>query len=316
MGIAVLAFLVLLQAPPLHPQDVAPAHQHATKPNAPQQTTPNTAINVYQSEPLQSPATKETSKENDRYEHWGLWINFILAAATIALAIYSAIQARAARATAEAVEAQGETLKQTLSAIQRQADSMDRQEQKLAESIFAARDNAAAAKENYRTIRNLERPWLMVRMDPEDPDMTIPHVEWIKDPQRTKTLSYYIENYGRSPAWIIKHWGGVKFLPNEVGKNPWPPSYLPKEQRMDIDISEFYEPKKRRRTDNFITYAELYNLTVDRTKVLYIYGWIAYRDVWGDSYETHFSFYYHVPVAPDPNPQRFYAEPKEWNYEK
>jgi hypothetical protein len=199
----------------------------------------------------------------------------------------------------------------TFGAIKRQADNMDRQTGILEKSAKAASDNASAAEANTRTLRNLERPWVLVRMEPVE--MAISDLELLDHPAQQMSLKYTIRNYGRSPAWVTKHWSGVKILPlpSDISENPL---YLPIERSVDIELSEFYEPGKRRGNTIPIPYSLIFKL-IKRSAFLYIYGCIVYRDVWGDSHETHFSFFYHVPPDGDLNPQDFYAEPTAWNYE-
>jgi len=177
----------------------------------------------------------------------------------------------------------------------------------------AGQASAKAAIKSYETVRDLERPWILARMEPPDPDMTIPDSEWVKDTSKKKELVYVIRNYGRSPAWVKKHWSGIKVLTNSSDL-PDKPEYDPKQWTIDINLSEFYEPGKRRRNILSIPYGLVWEL-IERNRFLYIYGWIEYRDVWGDQHETHFSFFYHVPQTGDWNPQQFYSEPATWNYE-
>ena len=75
----------------------------------------------------------------------------------------------------------------------------------------AAEMNASAAEANTRTLRNIERPWILVRMKPYDP--IIKNIEELRGSEEF-VLEYTIKNYGRSPAWVTYQWATAKTFNN------------------------------------------------------------------------------------------------------
>jgi hypothetical protein len=81
----------------------------------------------------------------------------------------------------------------TLGAIRRQAEQMERQTERLSESISVARDGAKAALLNAQAVINSERPWMLIELTP------IPGVPW------TGFINFRAWNRGRTPAEITDY---------------------------------------------------------------------------------------------------------------
>src|SRR5438093_11023136 len=63
-------------------------------------------------------------------------------------------------------------------------------------SVASSESASRAAEASVKTLRNLERPWVLARMEPAD--MIIPDVEWLHpDSGKEKILTYIVRNYGR-----------------------------------------------------------------------------------------------------------------------
>ena len=110
--LALLAVLLFYppQVLPLQQQQIEKTVRHNNDSGTPNNPPQTTIINVEEGKPLESPATKEKNSNDHEKPPWEFILNFVMALATIALAIYAAIQAKASKVAAEAAKLNAQAL--------------------------------------------------------------------------------------------------------------------------------------------------------------------------------------------------------------
>jgi len=197
----------------------------------------------------------------------------------------------AAKANARAVEAQNATLKETLAAIQRQADNMDRQEKKLAESVAIARDTAVATKESADALKIAERAWMLAEIDDSalrQPRPT-PAPTSITPAQESliTRIVCNIKNHGRTTALMDSIATRMEVIEYDA-ELPDEPNYVETdEQRWPNGVA--LPPSGFIQRMSYLTPINLQSVEQNANKV-YIYGRILYRDTYGKAHETRFCY--------------------------
>ena len=191
---------------------------------------------------------------------------------------------------------------------------------------------AKAAKQSADTLINVERPWILVRMEPTGPHR-VGKVWWtgtIGQPdsreltsieamtgvhRKPERVELTIKNYGRSPGWVTYSWADAKIV-DSVKEFPVTPDYFARRGSIHINTcNDFLEPRRSRKSSIFSTPDDL-KPVADGTRFLYVYGIVNYRDVWKGEHYTRFCFFWFIPDDGDITPQGFYAEgPDGYNEE-
>lgn len=192
---------------------------------------------------------------------------------------------------------------------------------------------AKAAQKSADSLVNIERPWILVRMEPTGPHLRegkvwftglmgelgsrqLTTVEVVAGKHSIpEKVEFTIKNYGKSPGWVTSQWADAKIV-DAIDALPSAPDYFLRGGSIQIEkCSDFLEHGRPTKGKILITPEDLIPVG-RRERFLYIYGIVKYRDVWKNEYYTRFCFYWHVPVTGDLDPMGFYAEgPDGYNEE-
>jgi hypothetical protein len=184
---------------------------------------------------------------------------------------------------------------------------------------------AKAAQKSADSLVNVERPWILVRMEPTGPHLRegkvwftglagelgsrqLTDIEIITHRHRVpEKVEFTIKNYGKSPGWVTSQWVDARIVDAMGGLPSTPDYFLRKASFQKEKCSDFLERGCPRKGEIFITRGDL--IPVGRKeRFLYVYGIVKYRDVWKNEHYTRFCFYWYVPLTGDFDPMGFYAE--------
>ncbi|MDZ4342019.1 MAG: hypothetical protein U1E51_06225 [Candidatus Binatia bacterium] len=147
----------------------------------------------------------------------------------------------------------------------------------------AAKDAAAAAKQQGIIMAALDRPWLI----PDKPIIT----GWPFDPEPPHTIriQWSVRNFGTSPAFLTKL--SIKF-----GIERWP---LPEPPKYDaaLPFGDLAIPQNRdHATEKTFTLPEnIVRDIEDGNGSVLVYGFLKYHDALGDEHATRFCCYWFYP---------------------
>lgn len=175
------------------------------------------------------------------------------------------------------------TAVRTLRAIERQADEMVKQAALMKEQTAIAQKAAEAASSNAQSVINAERPWLLI-----EPSYTVNGMRGV--PAASLTIKFKATNVGRSPAEVIYaalDWRHL-LLGQELLDEPFFSENAPVEQQWAhtrwIKPDESFIPEGMDGQCHISSdAAELWKYLIEGTCVLFVMGYIRYRDAISNS---------------------------------
>jgi hypothetical protein len=149
---------------------------------------------------------------------------------------------------------------------------------------------ARAAETSANAIIRSERPWLLIS------HVRVEQIVW--NSQRVQGAYFVIQNYGKSPAWVVNMGGTFETL-NNLGELPSEPVYKHSANEEKRGIVIVPSSGGDDRTESHIFKFPHNSLTTDagfqevvnqKQNVWCIYGFVSYRDVFdmGNIHETRF----------------------------
>lgn len=260
-----------------------PIPKKATEPTAHNQDGQNAQPQPTPVHPVSSPSETTTQKQqspppeernetihsdNPDTDWWAIFAEVVAAIATVALAVVGAIAACAAI--------------KTLRAIQHQGLIMIRQTRVLQRQTKATEDNAKAAKILAQIAAETERPKLMLHHIGMSDTHGMASLEAVL---QYPAVDIAVKNFGKTEAFLVSQ--SVDFicgveLPDEPiygHRTEWPPETV-----VEYGKTQFigtYRP------DDLIPPNDI-EAIIDRTKALWIYGYVLYRDYFGNYHHMRF----------------------------
>lgn len=204
--------------------------------------------------------------------------------------------------------------RQTLKVIARQALSMRRQTTIMRNSVAAAERSASAAKASADALIHSERAWIMVDLEPAP----APRVTWVDGPYEPRPpywseaehhgvdLHITLKNEGKTPAWITDSFIRFEITPT-LNEHP---DFTPRELDLADRVPRPLAVGAKHEDDVSIK-CERKGISGDG--VVYAYGFVKYRDAFGEGRETRFG--YMIAVAEDQSSWRW-ERVKNPNYNK
>jgi hypothetical protein len=251
---------------------------------------------------------QEDQHQTDRYLQtaWR-WIvlnwnvSYTIALATSIYAFFAILQWRALKKTVDETQS-------LVRSANRQAKAAEDQVTNLEKTLAATQIVANAAKSSADAALRSDRPILVAEQFlPQNIDCR----QGIQNESVT-LVTFQIRNCGKGPALTVELVGNIKLINNL----PYPPSFgdckpIPLRENVvetSKGVNAFvpYAPAKPAMLLPDTDSARVENGLVN----LFVYGWIAYRDVHGNRYDSRFSVQY-LPVRF--SGERFYPSPKEYN---
>jgi len=199
---------------------------------------------------------------NDTWYKTYVIATIIMAVVTISLAIIGFFGVRAANRTLKAAISQ-------LEVIQRQADTMERQEKILADSVAAAERSANAAL----TAAQVAAKEIQIAMERERPRIGFEVSDLrLKEPT-TRGVNYTVDCWCPTPAFIVEAWIYLGF---DLGENEKPSRFfgipIAKQVRESAQFDfhvEFMQPLTK----------EIRDEIASQEKTVCLWGFITYRGV-------------------------------------
>jgi hypothetical protein len=159
-----------------------------------------------------------------------------------------------------------------------------RQQGKTGErAAAAAKESADATTKNVEMIANIERPWVLASMEQEMRGEVIA--------SRTIYLARcIIKNFGKTPAWITR-WGVITKDIKIEEPLPLEPNYS---AAPNDSIPEVLPPGESRSSLCAWLPERLSQAHEDKI-LLFVFGFVLYKDGFGRDHETRFCFRYYPP---------------------
>ena len=199
---------------------------------------------------------------NDTWYKTYVIATIIMAVVTISLAIIGFFGVRAANRTLEAAISQ-------LGAIQRQADTMERQEKILADSVAVAERSANAAL----TAAQVAAKEIQIAMERERPRISVEVSDLRLKESGMRGVSYTVDCWCPTPAFIVK---ASIYLGLDLGENEKPTSFfgipidkqVRESARFEFQV-EFMQPLTK----------EIRDEIASQERTVWLWGFITYRGV-------------------------------------
>lgn len=154
---------------------------------------------------------------------------------------------------------------------------------------------ARAAETSANALIRSERPWLLVSA------VSVQSGVW--DNVRIQGARFTVQNYGKSPAWVV-NMGGTFVTLDNLGELPIEPVYkhTANEEKRGIvivpaisgeDKTEshiFWFPHESRTTEADFQRADFQRVVNQKAAIWCIYGFVSYRDAFDMNHETRFCY--------------------------
>jgi hypothetical protein len=320
---ALLALLLIAAAPSPNPIPTPyearnpPKHQRASKEQIGTQNQtpaqhPSPGFYVIQA-PTPAPPSNTPRNHNSKEsspDWWLVWLTGGLVLFSFFQFLTMQSQARYMRKGLEDTKSTAEAARKSAEAAIDNANAAKKQVTTLEKTLAATEKAANAAKASADIAARSDRPVLVAEnFVPQNIDRTrAVH----NDP--VTLAEFQIKNCGKGPALTVELVGNIK-LASEL---PYPPDFgdckeitlrnKVVEASKEISASMPYASDKPA-----ILLHPVDSKAVENGQIsLFVYGWISYRDIHGNRYDTRFSVKY-LPVKFGGS-ERFYPEPEEYNH--
>jgi hypothetical protein len=226
---------------------------------------------------------------------WGPW------AFTLLLVVVGGLQVWLLYRTWEKVREQEMRMKEQVDQIKAQATTMAEQTGVLKDSVDVAKKSAEAAFAQVRATKDRERARLTMLYPPEPPDFQDAfRLALGEEPDAWMELIVQVHNEGLSKAFDVRAWGGMT-----IQALPEPFAFGEKKRISIPDVIGDATPGNPVpiHIDQILL---VKNVTAvkNETAFFFVYGEIAYKDVFGDAHRTPFRFLWNVMG---------YEENGQWN---